>query len=287
MQRTHERHRRISWRLLLAIAALVSLTLMPVAGQTTNSQATKNQESKSQAGPTPKTPPAKSPADNLPDLPANLAAKLKPIGNGRVFAVAAPRSSAVPLRSVRPPVRQPSGGTIARLSCIHNTNLFVTAEYPVLLCHPAIDDIRATNAGNISARTAPAPAPTPASTSTSKLARAATRLEPQAALSYRVRSSAWGLMVCSYARMPVVATLQKRNISCENPNAFAYSIDIAGVGLFWTGDPEMRPTDLRYFDEPSCVSDVATSCSGASACTPLCGAGANPTATPAPPPPLQ
>jgi len=112
-------------------------------------------------------------------------------------------------------------------------------------------------------------------------------LEPETKLSYRVRTSALGLMVCSYARMPVLATLQKRNLNCENPNAFTYALDIAGVGLVWTGDPEMRPADLRYFDEPSCRHDAPTSCSGASTCTPLCGGGSNPNPTPAPPPALR
>jgi len=283
----------------MATALLISLIEMPVgSGQTTAGQTTSaGQAAKSQAEQI--AAQAKSQADKLPDLPANLAAKLKPVGNSRVFVVAAPRSTATVRQPMKPPVRQPSGGTAFALSCMHDTKFWVTAEYPVLLCHPAIDDIVATNSGSISARTAPGPTSSPAPATkqtppskqapaaTSKQARPATRLEPEAALSYRVRSSARGLLVCSYARMPVLATLEKRGLNCQNPNAFAYSIDIAGVGLNWTGDPEMRPADLHFFDEPSCKSDTPTSCSGASTCTPLCGAGGGPSPTPVPPPALR
>jgi hypothetical protein len=293
----------------------------PNAGQATAGQTTSaGQTTKSQTAQ--KTAQAKSPADNLPDLPAHLATQLKPVGNGRVFVVAAPRSRAVRRQPVgppvvgppvvKPPVRPPSGGSIAKLSCSHNTTYFVTASYPVVICRPWIDDVRATSSGALAAQVAPAPesSPSPATTSkpttaapskqttaaasakarpasSSNQARPATRLEPETKLSYRVRTSALGLMVCSYARMPVLATLQKRNLNCENPNAFTYALDIAGVGLVWTGDPEMRPADLRYFDEPSCRHDAPTSCSGASTCTPLCGGGSNPNPTPAPPPALR
>src|SRR5258708_30905139 len=268
MQRTYEKHRKTSWRLLIATAAAISIMQTPVVGQTTKAQATKGQA-------TPKPPQAKSSADNLPDLPATLATQLKPVGNGRVFVVAAPRSQAAPRSSVRPPIRQPSGGSLPRLACIHDTKLYVTAEYPVLICHPMTDDIFATSSGTFTAERTLSP-------------RRPTRaLQPEPALSYRVRSSSLGPMVCHYARMPVVATLEKRNVTCENPNAFSYQLDIAGVGLAWTGDPEMRPADLRYFDTPWCVSDVPTSCSGASTCTPLCGPSANPSPTPVPPPALR
>ncbi|HMF90882.1 MAG TPA: hypothetical protein VKL40_09575 [Candidatus Angelobacter sp.] len=328
MEDTYERHRKTSRKLFIAAAVLISLIAMPAtvgqaaagqtvsATQTTSAAQTTNagQTTKSQTTPAAKTAQtkspaaqAKSPADNLPDLPAHLATQLKPVGDGRVFVVAAPRSQAVARRPVGPPVRPPSGGSIAKLSCSHNTTYFVTASYPVVLCRPWIDDVRATSSGALAAQIAPAPesSPSPATTSkpttsaaskqttaaasasASAKARPASRLEPETKLSYRVRTSALGLMVCSYARMPVLATLQKRNLNCENPNAFTYALDIAGVGLVWTGDPEMRPADLRYFDEPSCRSDAPTSCSGASTCTPLCGGGSNPNPTPAPPPAVR
>jgi hypothetical protein len=278
MQSRYDKQRKTCWRLLIASAAAVTLLQTPVGGQTAKSQ------------PATKPPQAKSPADDLPDLPATLATKLKPVGNGRVFVVAAPRTKAAPPQTVKPPVRRPPGGSIAKVACMHNTRLDVTAEYPVLICHPWLDDIRATSSGSIAAEAAPAPSPgtPPASASASASSRQppSSTAQPESKLSYRVRSSRLGLMVCSYARMPVVATLQKRNITCENPNAFAYQLDIAGVSLNWTGDPEMRPADLRYFDEPRCRVDVPTSCSGASTCTPLCGAGAGPSPTPVGPPGL-
>src|SRR5262249_534256 len=255
MQRTYRRHRRTSWALLIETAALMmaSLTQVPRVSQTTSGQTTKCQaissqtttsrakttQATSQPTSTPKTATARAPADNLPDLPAHLATQLKPVGNGRVFVVAAPRSQAVARRPVGPPVRPPSGGSIAKLSCSHNTTYFVTASYPVVLCHPWIDDVRATSSGALPAQIAPAPESAPSPTTTSKpttaaaskqttaaasasasaKARPASRLEPETKLSYRVRTSALGLMVCSYARMPVLATLQKRNLNCENPNA--------------------------------------------------------------------
>jgi hypothetical protein len=268
MQDAHENLGR-TWRLLIAAAAAISLLQTPLGGQTT----TKAPQTKPSAQATP----VKPSADNLPDLPADLATKLKPVGNGRVFVVAAPRAQAAPRASVRPPGRQPSGGSLPRLACIHNTVYYVTAEYPVLICHPWTDDIRATTTGTFTLGAA----------ATSGPRRPTSALQPAAAPSYRVRSSGIGPMACSYARMPVVATLQKRNVTCENPNAFVYDMDIAGVGLHWTGDPEMRPADLRLFDEPSCVSDHPTSCSGASTCTPLCGSSGGPSPTPVPPPPLR
>src|SRR5262249_22229935 len=197
MQRTYQRHRRTSWALLIATAALMmaSLTQVPGVSQTTSGQTTKGQaissqtatsqakttQATSQPTSTPKTATARSPADNLPDLPAHLATQLKPVGNGRVFVVAAPRSQAVARRPVGPPVRPPSGGSIAKLSCSHNTTYFVTASYPVVICRPWIDDVRATSSGALAAQIAPAPESSPSPATKSKPTTAAPSKQTTAA----------------------------------------------------------------------------------------------------------
>ncbi len=191
---------------------------------------------------------------NLPEVPPDLAGELKAIAGTNYFVVQPSKTPTikeeVPTQA-NPGAVKTGGGTIAKKACAGTTTYTMDAIYPVLICHPLLDDLRPPSAGakpTVTARTA------------------TTTWAPEGQNKYQIANSAKGLLVCADARMPVRGQLDKIT-SCEDGSDqfIRYRLNLNGlVTLNWVGDTNARPAGLILFEPWLYVSSTLTACSGTS-----------------------
>jgi hypothetical protein len=211
----------------------------------------------------------KAETSNLPEVPADLAGELKPVEGTHYYLIQAAKKPAIKsgaTRAANPAGGSSSGGKILKKACAGTTVYAMDAIYPVLICHPLLDDLRPPNGGALSRE---------------EMRVSPKAWAPEGKSKYQLTRPGLGLLVCADARMPVGAQLTETT-SCEDGSNqyIVYKLDLNGlITLNWVGDVNARPEGLILVEPGLVVGQNLFPCSGTSTANSACptsGGGVTP-----------
>lgn len=191
--------------------------------------------------------------EKLPELPAGMAGELKAIPGTGMFVVQPakmPKTVSAAASDGKPT------NVIYAKKCAGTTVYQVQAAYPVPICHPMLDDVRAPLGG---------------ASAMARTTGATKNWEAAGAAKYKLTTNVRVPMVCTDARMPVMGELTTITTCGDGADQhISYMLDLNGlITLVWNGDKDARPDGLTLFGDWTFVSDQLSPCSGTS--TSQCG----------------